>query len=711
MADRYWVGGSGNWNTTASWSASSGGASGASIPTSADNVIFNSASSASDYTVTVNATANCLAFTASAPASGNMTLAGSSTLNIYDGTTLYSGLVVSYTGTLTYLGSAARNLTTNGCVVNCNITLNNASATLTFQDNFVGSTTTLLTLTTGHLNFNNKNVKCARLVSTGSATRTVTFGNGLINFYTVSSLTVLNFANTGLTVNANSSSILVDGTGTGARFLICGNQTLNNVTFNVPATTQIGFITSSATMNTFICSAGATLVFTAGQTYTFSSFSADGTVDNPTVILESPYGTNANIVKAGGGTVNMSRVSIREMTATPANTWYADLSQDRGGNSGITFNTAGTRYWVGGSGNWNNTSRWSNTSGGSSGFSVPSASEDVVFDSNSSASTYTVTMDILSPETKNLTVSQPASGNAIFDLSNTSVNLKIVGNATFYPGFTIVNGAATVVDFRSAVANQFLTSNGATLNCDCSFNGNPFGYKYTIQDALATTGFIRATSGSLVINNCNVTCDTYRDTGSNFNNVTFGNGVMTLTSTGAANTNTFVSNSTNTTVDGSQFTIRMAHSNANQKHVVLANSRTFKALQVYQTATGNTGAVVVNGNATFTTIEVAARNSLLFVAGVTVTTTNFLAGGYTIISSTTAAQHNLVKSGGGVVSVRQSTISQSNASPANTWYAYGSTDGGSNGGWTFGAMGSGGASGGWAGLSGLSGLTGLSSVF
>ena len=52
MADRYWVGGTGTWNTTSTtnWSASSGGPSGASVPTVADSVFFDQAST---YTVTM----------------------------------------------------------------------------------------------------------------------------------------------------------------------------------------------------------------------------------------------------------------------------------------------------------------------------------------------------------------------------------------------------------------------------------------------------------------------------------------------------------------------------------------------------------------------------------------------------------------------------------------------------------------------------------
>lgn len=69
MANRFWVGGTGNWDaaTTTHWSATSGGAGGASVPTSSDNVTFDSASNASGYTVTLTATANCLDLSAVNP--------------------------------------------------------------------------------------------------------------------------------------------------------------------------------------------------------------------------------------------------------------------------------------------------------------------------------------------------------------------------------------------------------------------------------------------------------------------------------------------------------------------------------------------------------------------------------------------------------------------------------------------------------------------
>jgi len=66
MASRYWVGGNGTWNlsATTNWSATSNGSSGASAPTPGDDVFFdvNSNSGTSPWTVTLGAAANCANF-------------------------------------------------------------------------------------------------------------------------------------------------------------------------------------------------------------------------------------------------------------------------------------------------------------------------------------------------------------------------------------------------------------------------------------------------------------------------------------------------------------------------------------------------------------------------------------------------------------------------------------------------------------------------
>lgn len=66
LANRYWVGLGGgvnrNWNRTQNWSASSGGAGSAGVPTGADAVIFDTNSDGADCLVDIDAA--CLSFTA-----------------------------------------------------------------------------------------------------------------------------------------------------------------------------------------------------------------------------------------------------------------------------------------------------------------------------------------------------------------------------------------------------------------------------------------------------------------------------------------------------------------------------------------------------------------------------------------------------------------------------------------------------------------------
>jgi trimeric autotransporter adhesin len=125
---RYWVGGTGTWNaTTTNWSATSGGAGGASVPTSADAVIFDSASSATSYTVTISTVpARCGTLTVNGPASGTVTL-NSSTSNPFfvhdDITFAATGLasLFNMSGGIVLSGSAAgRTVTTNGVTVTSN---------------------------------------------------------------------------------------------------------------------------------------------------------------------------------------------------------------------------------------------------------------------------------------------------------------------------------------------------------------------------------------------------------------------------------------------------------------------------------------------------------------------------------------------------------------------------------------------------------------
>src|SRR5437868_6020012 len=125
------------------------------------------------------------------------------------------------------------------------------------------------------------------------------------------------------------------------------------------------------------------------------------------------------------------------------------------------------RFWVGGTNTWNATAtgKWSATSGGASGASVPDATQDVFFDALSTG-TCTLSTGIAARSINCTgftgTISQPASTTvSIGDgtAGATNIALKTVA------GMTLTVGSATtsIINFVSTSATQQdLTTGGKT---------------------------------------------------------------------------------------------------------------------------------------------------------------------------------------------------------------------------------------------------------
>lgn len=114
MADRYWVGNTGNWSdNTNHWSASSGGAAGASTPTASDNVFFDATSFSTTSTVTLDTgTPKTLNFVCTG-LDQDVTIDGSlGFINTGGTVTLNANLTMAFTG-LWDMGSEGANATNN----------------------------------------------------------------------------------------------------------------------------------------------------------------------------------------------------------------------------------------------------------------------------------------------------------------------------------------------------------------------------------------------------------------------------------------------------------------------------------------------------------------------------------------------------------------------------------------------------------------------
>jgi hypothetical protein len=127
------------------------------------------------------------------------------------------------------------------------------------------------------------------------------------------------------------------------------------------------------------------------------------------------------------------------------------------------------RFWIGDSGNWNDTAHWSTSSGGAGGASVPTASDDVVFDSNSfSGSGFTVNLPVANHHAKGLDFS------AVIDDFNlqwqTGATLAVAGDLTLstHVNITLVGGGPGLLEMNGGTT-QNLTTNGCPITPNIFF--------------------------------------------------------------------------------------------------------------------------------------------------------------------------------------------------------------------------------------------------
>lgn len=139
------------------------------------------------------------------------------------------------------------------------------------------------------------------------------------------------------------------------------------------------------------------------------------------------------------------------------------------------------RYLVsGGTGNWNSTTNWSDTSGGASGFSVPTSTDDVIMDALSAGAAITVNV---SSNAKSIDAT-----NYTGTLTSNQL-LTVAGAVTLGSGMT-VSGTNTLLVNTTAT----LTSNGVIWSGNLTFAGA--NQIYTLADDWNVTGNVSQGSGA-----------------------------------------------------------------------------------------------------------------------------------------------------------------------------------------------------------------------
>jgi len=324
MANRYWVGGTGNWGDTSSWSTSSGGSSGASVPTSSDDVFLDSNSGLSGATITETGTVRCNNITATTGVTFTMTY-GSDDIIIYGDAVFESGMTWA-SGAWTLFWSGTSTLTTNGCTLDY-LYLYGAGS-LDLADNL--TVTTTLRVADSTFNTNNYTVVANYLNMTASATKTITmnFGSSSITaayVYTScplgttvnlnmgsSYLTIVDpinefpyfLADTGGTLNFSSgtSTIELDATGDSSFF-----DSINEDFYDLVFKVSVEFSGTINSAHSITATAGTVLKFLSNETYSSDSWTLTGTSGSEISILSDPIslvfldGSEDTTYNLGGG--------------------------------------------------------------------------------------------------------------------------------------------------------------------------------------------------------------------------------------------------------------------------------------------------------------------------------------------------------------------------------------------------------------------------
>jgi len=629
-----------SWTVSANWSASSGGAGGASVPTSADSVYFDANSfTAASQVLTVDATANCKDMDWTG-ATNTPALTHTNQINLYGALTFIAGM--THTGTTRILYQGAGNVNhTFGGTLSCAVTYYGAGGTVTFQDALNVGTQTVA-FDRSAVDTNGQTITCGacNTTSTGEGC-TLTLGATTIN------CTAFTKGAGALTLTANTSTINVTGTGACA----LGNANYNGASFNLNGTahTVSGSPTGIATFTrNGTATKTNTITMTSGATLTCTTFAMKGnSATNRLLVQSSTLGTAATITATNW--TGSQHVDIMDITATNA----VDLSAitgnsgDCGGNTNITFTPAAAQTSSKAS-TWSDATMWTSR--------VPLPQDDVTC-------------------SHNVTVDMPRIGKSITFTGTPTVSLSLsvyyYGSAVYASGMTFTHNNNEVSSMGRG--SYSITSNGVTLRnliVSCPGGTVLMSDAYVFSDSISIRagtwdcGTANGTSPSL----SQITTGIYTSATRAIN---LGTGTLTLNGTGASAKWTFTG-----TLTAGTSTIVLTNSTANAQTFagggLTYNNVTVQGAGAYS--------LTITGENTFNafTIDRSQAAKTIVATGTTQALKWFICtpAGRTLCTITGGTW---VKVGGGQVNLKSISVSGMTVLPSNAWYmGLNSTNGGSN---------------------------------
>ena len=551
MATRYWVGGAGTWDATSTvhWSATSGGAAGASAPTSADNVIFNTLSNATAYAVTIGLTASpaaCLDVSIAGPAVGNVTItsAATSVLNVF-GSWLNAATGVAFASTagcsLNFLATTTgKTVTTNNIAIGAlNVTFNSVSGGWTLGSAF-NQAGAGISVAAGSFDTGSYAIISSLIISNGSIVRSISLGSSTL---TLSNTNPVSGSATNLTYNAGTSTINCSN----AAVTFAGmGKTFYNVNFTSTTGGGTSTITGTNTFNNLnqtspvsnrrVLSLGNSQVVTGTLTLgAANAYNARVQVINTNI--------GSPITLTVGTIATLADVDFRDITAAGASgTWSGTRLGNGLGNTNITFDAGKTVYWslVAG-GNWS-ANAWATSSGGAvATANFPLAQDTAIIDNAGLTASNTITYEA-SWWLGTLNSTRTAAWTFVFSAAPT-----MYGDFTLTT-LTTTSGAANLT-FTGRGFIQTLTTNSVSLTCPIIQQS--VGGTLLLNGSVTSTGStgLSLTNGTVDLNGYDLTAVALSSSNTNTRAIAFGTGKIVITGNTAAIVN--IDTATNFSYTGS----------------------------------------------------------------------------------------------------------------------------------------------------------------
>ena len=482
----------------------------------------------------------------------------------------------------------------------------------------------------------------------------------------------------GMTYSGASGTININGNSSA---FTTGSLTYGTV--NIVSTANLTISGANATVGTLSISvSGGYFQVTCPSITVSTSLTIAGANNYSQRII---FGNLSYFVKSTitcNGSVSLTNVDFYGVTGAGSATWSGTSLGNAGNNSGVTFTTPKTVYWIQGAsasqGIYTN-ANFATTSGGSASTdNFPLPQDTAVFDANSfGASGKTVTCTVSQGHLPTLDFTNVTNSPTISFNSNT----YLTGNVTLAAGMTWSPIGNLIV---IGLTSSSITSAGQTF-CPSGTDSVDYASTITFNDNFANGSVLAFQIGTLNANNNNMSMSSFSNTGSSGRTLTMGSGTWTLTGTGAVWNNLAASNVTVTTTTS---TLKLTDSSSSSK-TVYGISKTWGN---FWNNTGSTGVVIMGDGASWTNFKIDAGRTQQFTAGTTnniKTMTATGSGGSKItIQSVTSATHTLNLTSTNLanrfVSCDYLLLDHSIATPTGNWFAgANSTDNGNNSGWSF----------------------------